>query len=89
MTFEEWKDVAKTLNAIYEDKGGLMFETKEKILAWYTVLQDLDYQTLCKAVRNHVINNKFRPSIPELRPRRDSRERCVRGFARDYTGGCG
>ena len=67
MTFEEWKDVAKTLNAIYEDKGGLMFETKEKILAWYTCLQDLDYQILCKAVRNHVINNKFRPSIPELR----------------------
>ena len=67
MTFEEFKAIAKTLNAIYEDKGALMFETKEKMLAWYACLKDLDYEILSKAVKNHMLTSKFKPTIPELR----------------------
>ena len=67
MTNSEWYGVVKILNAMYEDKGRLMFETPEKIKIWYECLSDLDYQGCCEAVKRHALISEFQPKIADIR----------------------
>lgn len=67
MTKSEWNGVVKILNAMYEDKGRLMFETPEKIKIWYECLSDLDYQGCCEAVKRHALISEFQPKIADIR----------------------
>lgn len=67
MTEKEWYDVVKVLNATYEEKGRLMFETAEKIRIWYSCLKDLEYKPCCEAVQRITMANKYRPTIADIR----------------------
>lgn len=42
-------------------------ETKEAAKVWYTMLQDLDYDRVQKALMNHISNSQYPPSIAEIR----------------------
>lgn len=67
MTKSEWNEVVKILNAMYEDKGRLMFETPEKIKIWYECLSDLNYLGCCEAVKRHALVSEFQPKIADIR----------------------
>ena len=67
MTNQEWIDVVKILNVMYEDKDRLMFETAEKINVWYSCLKDLDYRVVAVAVKRIASKSKFRPTIADIR----------------------
>lgn len=67
MTKDEWFDVAKILNDVYEFNGKAMFETPDKIMYWYSCLQDLDYAAVCGAVKRLAMTNPNRPTIADIR----------------------
>lgn len=67
MTKDEWFDVAKILNDVYEFNGKAMFETPDKIMYWYSCLQDLDYMAVCGAVKRLAMTNPNRPTIADIR----------------------
>lgn len=67
MTKDEWLDVAKILNDVYEFNGKAMFETPDKIMYWYSCLQDLDYMAVCGAVKRLAMTNPNRPTIADIR----------------------
>ena len=67
MTKQEWLDVVKVLNVMYEEKDRLMFETAEKINVWYSCLSDLDYGVVSVAVKRIASRSKYRPTIADIR----------------------
>lgn len=67
MTIREWNEVVKMLNVMYEENGRVMFETAEKIQVWYSCLKDLDYKTMCVAIKRFAMKSKFRPYIADIR----------------------
>lgn len=67
MTLEEFKDVARLINAMYGNGEKVIFDTVAKVTAWYSCLQDLEYPAVCAAVKNFAMTNKFAPSIAEIR----------------------
>jgi hypothetical protein len=68
MTTDEWKSVAKILNALYDD-GHYMFEAQDvaKMQAWYSCLSDLDYKVVCVAVKNLAMKSPYKPKISDIR----------------------
>jgi len=71
MTFDEWKDACKVINVMYGNNSKVIFETREKVLAWYSCLEDLSYELVSRAIKNHAMRSKFPPTIAEIR------EECV------------
>jgi hypothetical protein len=71
MTFDEWKDVCKMINVMYGDNSKVIFETREKVVAWYSCLEDLSYELVSKAVKNIAMKSKYPPRIADIR------EECV------------
>ena len=67
MTLEEFKDVARVINALYGTGEKVTFDTVAKVKAWYSCLSDLDYAAVSAAVKNHAMTNKFPPTIAEIR----------------------
>lgn len=67
MTLEEFKDVARLINAMYGTGEKVIFDTVAKVTAWYSCLSDLPYAAVAAAVKNHAMTNKFAPSIAEIR----------------------
>jgi len=67
MTLEEFKDVARLINAMYGTGEKVVFDTVAKVTAWYSCLEDLEYKAVAAAVKNHAMTNKFAPSIAEIR----------------------
>lgn len=67
MTRTEFYDVVKLLNVLYEKDGKFMFESPDKITAWYSCLNDLEYQPCCEAIRQVALTNKYRPTIADIR----------------------
>lgn len=69
MTMDEWKDVAKILNAMYDDGGRYMFEVtdKAKMQTWYSCLSDLDYKVVCIAIKNIAMKSPYKPKISDIR----------------------
>ena len=67
MTKEEWLSVAKVLNDAYEFNGKAMFESPEKIMYWFSCLQDLDYKVVCVAVKRIAMTSPSRPTIADIR----------------------
>lgn len=67
MTLEEWKDVARLMNSLYDDGKNPMFEKESKVIAWYSCLSDMPYEGVSRAIKNLAMRNKFRPSIAEIR----------------------
>lgn len=71
MTLDEFKDVARLINAMYGTGEKVIFDTVAKVTAWYSCLSDLEYSAVAAAVKNHAMRCKFAPSIAEIR------EECV------------
>lgn len=67
MTLDEFKDVARLINAMYGTGDKVIFDTVAKVTAWYSCLSDLEYAAVAAAVKNHAMTNKFAPSIAEIR----------------------
>ena len=67
MTTNEWYGIVKVLNDAYEFNGKAMFETPDKIMYWYSCLQDLDYMAVCGAVKRLAMTNPNRPTIADIR----------------------
>lgn len=67
MTKEEWIGVAKVLNDAYEFNGKAMFETPDKIMYWFSCLEDLDYKVVCVAAKKLAMTSPNRPTIADIR----------------------
>ncbi len=65
MNREEFSNIAMTLKAVYTDPKFL--QDMDALKVWYTFLQDLDYQVASKAVARHICNNKWPPTIADIR----------------------
>ncbi len=64
-TSEQWLTLAKTLQSCYPNPNFLSDEGKIKV--WYTMLRNIPYAALANAVGKWISNNKFPPTIAELR----------------------
>lgn len=67
MTLDEFKNVAKVINSLYSDNGKVVFDNKEKVIAWHSCFSDLPYDVVSAAVKNLAMTCKFAPKIPEIR----------------------
>lgn len=67
MTLDEWKNVAKTINVLYGSGTKVVLDTKEKVLGWYSCLNDLPCDVVLNAIKNIAMRSKFPPSIAEIR----------------------
>ncbi len=65
MTFEEWKILVKGLKSAYTSERFL--PDMEAVKIWYSLLNDIDYQTANTAIMKLISVSKFPPSIAEIR----------------------
>lgn len=68
MNWEEWKTIAKKMNALSEGQK-LMFplEDKDKVIEWFNCFKDLPFESVKTAVETWFKKTKFRPSVSDLR----------------------
>lgn len=67
MTLEEFKDVARLINAMYGTGEKVIFDTVAKVTAWYSCLSDLPYAAVAAAVKNHAMTSPFPPKVADIR----------------------
>lgn len=65
MTIEEFTKVAAVIRSAYPKDN--ILTTKEAVDVWYMLLDDLSYDAAQAAVVKHISNNRFAPSIAEIR----------------------
>lgn len=65
MTKEEFGMIVIAIRSAY-NKVSFLENTSDKKL-WYEMLKDVDYRTASKNLERHVRENKFPPTIAELR----------------------
>ena len=61
---QEFATLVLAMQAMYGDE---FIGTKEAMDVWFALLHDLDYQILSKALQKHMLTNKFKPTVAELR----------------------
>ena len=61
---QEFATLVLAMQAMYGDE---FIETEEAMDVWFALLHDLDYQILSKALQKHMLTNKFKPTVAELR----------------------
>lgn len=61
---QEFATLVLAMQAMYGDE---FIETEESMDVWFALLHDLDYQILSKALQKHMLTNKFKPTVAELR----------------------
>lgn len=61
---QEFATLVLAMQAMYGDE---FIGTEEAIDVWFALLHDLDYQILSKALQKHMLTNKFKPTVAELR----------------------
>lgn len=64
VTREEFASIVIKINQAYADKKPI---TKEGIDIWYELLNDLDARTLNAAANNYIMDNRYPPTIADLR----------------------
>lgn len=64
MSKQEFATLVLAMQAMYGDE---FFGTEEAMNVWFTLLHDLDYQILSKALQKYMLTNKFKPTVAELR----------------------
>ena len=64
MTREEFKTIVKVLRCTYPN---CLINTQQVFDLWYEMLGDLDYMQVSHNLKQHIKNNKYQPSIAELR----------------------
>ena len=65
MTQQEFLTIVATIKAAYPNSN--VMPDKNSMNVWYTMLKDLDYKYVHIAVTDHISNNKFVPTIAEIR----------------------
>ena len=65
MTKEEFGKVISVLRSAYPSVQS--FTAKESLDVWYMLLGDLDYQAASSATLKYIANNKFPPTIADIR----------------------
>lgn len=61
---QEFATLVLAMQAMY---GEEFIGTEEVMDVWFALLHDLDYQILSKALQKHMLTNKFKPTVAELR----------------------
>ena len=61
---QEFATLVLAMQAMYGDE---FIGTEEAMDVWFALLHDLDYQILSKALKKHMLTNKFKPTVAELR----------------------
>ena len=61
---QEFATLVLAMQAMY---GEEFIGTEETMDVWFALLHDLDYQILSKALQKHMLTNKFKPTVAELR----------------------
>lgn len=61
---QEFATLVLAMQAMY---GEEFIGTDEAMDVWFALLHDLDYQILSKALQKHMLTNKFKPTVAELR----------------------
>lgn len=61
---QEFVTLVLAMQAMY---GTEFIGTEEAMDVWFALLHDLDYQILSKALQKHMLTNKFKPTVAELR----------------------
>lgn len=65
MTAEDFGKLAMAIKTYYPRDN--MLPTKESMQLWYDALKDIDYQSACIGLKNHVVTSKFPPTIADIR----------------------
>lgn len=61
---QEFATLVLAMQAMYGDE---FIGTEEAMDVWFALLYDLDYKILSKALQKHMLTNKFKPTVAELR----------------------
>ena len=61
---QEFATLVLAMQAMYGDE---FIGTEKAMDVWFALLHDLDYQILSKALQKHMLTNKFKPTVAELR----------------------
>lgn len=64
MSKQEFATLVLAMQAMYGDE---FIGTEEAMDVWFALLYDLDYKILSKALQEHMLTNKFKPTVAELR----------------------
>ena len=64
MSKQEFATLVLAMQAMYGDE---FIGTEEAMDVWFALLYDLDYKILSKALQKHMLTNKFKPTVAELR----------------------
>lgn len=64
MTREEFKKIVKALRCTYPN---CIINTQQVFDLWYEMLGGLEYRQVAENLEHHIKNNKFPPTIAELR----------------------
>ena len=64
MSKQEFATLVLAMQAMYSDE---FIGTEEAMDVWFALLYDLDYKILSKALQKHMLTNKFKPTVAELR----------------------
>ena len=64
MTKEEFATIVIKINQAYKDKEPV---TEEGFEVWYELLSDLETRTLNEAAKNYIKENRYPPTIADLR----------------------
>lgn len=65
MTKEEWAKLVLSIKDLYPAEK--ILNTDHAIQLWYEMLKDIDYQDLAKGLWKYALENKFPPTISDLR----------------------
>ena len=74
MTKEEWMELAKKLKRVYQREEKFLPDV-DTVNQWYEFLDDLDYERTAKAVKEYIKNEKFAPTVADIRSRHDDLEK--------------
>lgn len=65
MTFKEFGKLADAIKTYFPRDNMLPTDTSMEL--WYDMLKDMDYQSACIGLKNHVATSKFAPTIADIR----------------------
>jgi len=65
MNSQQFAILVKSLKVVYARDNFLQEESAAQI--WYEFLKDIPYEVLTAAVQKYIVNNKFAPTIADLR----------------------
>lgn len=65
MDQEEFKILVKGMKAVYSQPT--FIPDNYAFLVWYNLLRDLPYEQADKAIKNHIMQSKFPPTIADIR----------------------